>query len=173
MPDTAPLPDDIAALKALLLQRDSEVQQLRSAVSTLEQALNVRTLEIEQLKLQIAKLKRMHFGRKSEKIDRKIEQLETRLEDLIAEDGASEQELSATAAPASTGPAHVQTRRYRRLHRQASARTRRHHRAYKQQNLLPAVRWRAVARVAGTTAENHRFITWRSRPPANQRGKCQ
>lgn len=100
MPDAAPLPDDIAALKALLLQRDSEVQQLRSAVSTLEQALNVRTLEIEQLKLQIAKLKRMHFGRKSEKIDRKIEQLETRLEDLIAEDGASEQELPATAAPA-------------------------------------------------------------------------
>jgi transposase len=33
----------------------------------------------------------MQFGRKSEKIDRKIEQLETRLEDLIAEDGASEQ----------------------------------------------------------------------------------
>lgn len=44
--------------------------------------------------------KRMHFGRKSEKIDRKIEQLETRLEDLIAEDGASEQEAPAAAAPA-------------------------------------------------------------------------
>lgn len=106
MPDATPLPDDIAALKALLLllllQRDSEVQQLRSAVSTLEQALNVRTLEIEQLKLQIAKLKCLHFGRKSEKIDRKIEQLETRLEDLIAEDGAGEQERPATAAPART-----------------------------------------------------------------------
>lgn len=100
MPDHASLPDDIAALKALLLQRDSEVRQLRSTVSTLKQALNVRALEIEQLKLQIAKLKRMHFGRKSEKIDRKIEQLETRLEDLIAEDGASEQELPVAAAPA-------------------------------------------------------------------------
>lgn len=76
------------------------MQKLRSAVSTLEQALNVRTLEIEQLKLQIAKLKRMHFGRKSEKLDRKIEQLETRLEHLIAEDGASEQELPAAAVPA-------------------------------------------------------------------------
>lgn len=41
----------------------------------------------------------MHFGRKSEKIDRKIEQLESRLEDLIAEDGASEQELPVAAAP--------------------------------------------------------------------------
>jgi len=105
MPDVPPFPDDIAALKALLRQRDGEVQQLRQAVSTLEQALSVRTLEIEQLKLQIAKLKRMQFGRKSEKIDRKIEQLETRLEDLIAEDGASEQEQSATE------PARVRTAR--------------------------------------------------------------
>lgn len=91
MPLHADRPDDIAALKALLLERDGEVRQLRDMVSTLEQTLNVRTLEIEQLKLQIAKLKRMQFGRKSEKIDRKIEQLETRLEDLIAEDGAAEE----------------------------------------------------------------------------------
>ena len=47
------LPDDIDALKALLMQRDGEVQQLRDTVTTLEQALNVRTLEIEQLKLQL------------------------------------------------------------------------------------------------------------------------
>lgn len=87
----SPLPDDIDALKALLRQRDGEVQQLRDTVSTLEQALSVRTLEIEQLKLQIAKLKRMQFGRKSEKLDRQIAQLETRLEDLIAEDGAAEE----------------------------------------------------------------------------------
>ena len=76
------------------------MRQLRDTVSTLEQALNVRTLEIEQLKLQIAKLKRMQFGRKCEKIDRKIEQLETRLEDLVAEDGAAEQvETEASPAP--------------------------------------------------------------------------
>lgn len=47
---------------------------------------------------QLAKLKRMQFGRKSEKLDRKIEQLETRLEDLIAEDGASEQKAALPAA---------------------------------------------------------------------------
>ncbi|MNM17322.1 Transposase C of IS166 homeodomain protein [compost metagenome] len=50
--------------------------------------------------LEIEQLKRMHFGRKSEKIDRKIEQLETRLDDLIAEDGVSKQEVPAAAAPA-------------------------------------------------------------------------
>jgi transposase len=99
MSDTPPLPDDIDALKALLLHRDGELAQLRDTVSTLELALSVRTLEIEQLKLQIAKLKRMQFGRKSEKIDKKIEQLETRLEDLIAEEGAAEQKRPETVVP--------------------------------------------------------------------------
>lgn len=92
------LPDDIATLKVLLLQSRSESQQLRDTVTTLEQALSVRSLEIEQLKLQLSKLRRMQFGRKSEKLDRKIEQLETRLEDLIAEDGANEQRAVPRAA---------------------------------------------------------------------------
>lgn len=81
------LPDDIEALKSLLQQRDSELLQLRATVSTLEQALSVRTLEIERLKLQLAKLNRMAYGRKSEKLDRQIERLEARLEDLQAEEG--------------------------------------------------------------------------------------
>ena len=89
------LPDELSALKALLLVRDGQVQQLRESVSTLEQALRIRTLEIEQLTLQLAKLKRLQFGRKSEKIDRKIEQIETRLEDLIAEEGCAEERQSA------------------------------------------------------------------------------
>lgn len=91
MPTIPSFPDDIETLKALLLERDGELQSLRQTVSTLELALSVRTLEIEQLTLQIAKLKRMVFGRKSEKIDKKLEQLETRLEDLVAEEGAAEQ----------------------------------------------------------------------------------
>ena len=95
----ASLPDDIDALKALLQQRDGELQRLRDTVSTLELALSVRALEIEQLKLQIAKFKRMQFGRKSEKLDRKIEQLEARLEDLIAEEGAAEQKLPVAVVP--------------------------------------------------------------------------
>lgn len=99
MATTPSLPYDINALKALLLQRDSELQSLRQTVSTLELALSVRTLEIEQLTLQIAKFKRMMFGRQSEKIDRKLEQLETRLEDLIAEEGAAEQTAVTPAQP--------------------------------------------------------------------------
>jgi transposase len=70
-PDT--LPDDIEALKALLRQRDGELQQLRDTVSTLEQALSVRSLEIEQL--------------------------ETRLEDLLAEESESQDREATSAAP--------------------------------------------------------------------------
>jgi len=57
----ADLPDDVEALKALVLQRDTE---------------------IEQLKLLVAKLKRMQFGRSAERLDREVEQLELRLEEL-------------------------------------------------------------------------------------------
>ncbi len=55
------LPDDIEALKALVLASRAEV---------------------EHLKLVIAKLRRLQFGRHSEKLDREIEQLELRLEEL-------------------------------------------------------------------------------------------
>lgn len=93
------LPDDIEALKALLQQRDSELLQLRATVSTLEQALSVRTMEIERLKLQLAKLNRMAYGRKSEKLDRQIERLEARLEDLQAEEGEAPESPAAPEPP--------------------------------------------------------------------------
>ncbi len=92
----ASLPDDIEALKALVLagesalrEREGDLADLRSTVTTLQQTLSDRALEIEHLKLWIAKLQRMQFGRKSEKIDRQIEQLELRLEDLQADDGVA------------------------------------------------------------------------------------
>lgn len=64
----AALPDDVAALKALVLEQRA--------------MLALRASEIEQLKLLIAKLRRMQFGRSSERLDRQIEQLELRLEEL-------------------------------------------------------------------------------------------
>ena len=64
----AALPNDIEALKALVLE-----QRL---------ALATRSSEIEHLKLLIEKLKRMQFGRSSERLNKEVEQLELRLEEL-------------------------------------------------------------------------------------------
>lgn len=74
------MPDDIDALKAMVLDQQASMAQMTLALAS-------RALEVEQLKLLIAKLQRMHFGRKSEKIDRQIEKLECRLEDLLGEEG--------------------------------------------------------------------------------------
>ncbi|BDB27809.1 hypothetical protein CTP10_R52190 [Cupriavidus sp. P-10] len=107
----ASLPDDIDALKALLLareaelrERDSDVENLRGTVATLQRTLSDRALEIESLKLWIAKLQRMQFGRKSEKIDRQIEQLELRLEDLQADEGAGVLDASEQRSKDATRP---------------------------------------------------------------------
>ncbi len=67
-PPLPPLPDDVEALKQLVLEQRAK--------------LAANTIEIDQLKLLIAKLRRMQFGRSSEKLSREIEQLELRLEEL-------------------------------------------------------------------------------------------
>src|ERR1700691_1688730 len=67
------LPDldslDVASLKALVLAKHTE---------------------IENLNLLVLKLKRMHFGQRSEKINGDIGQLEFRLEDLEVTEAAAE-----------------------------------------------------------------------------------
>jgi len=68
MIDPATLPNDVDALKRLVLE-----QQAR---------LTAHSIEIERLKLLIAKLRRLQFGRSSEKLSHEIEQLELRLEEL-------------------------------------------------------------------------------------------
>ena len=64
MTQHAELPEDIEALKALVIAQQAQIDS--------------HTEEIEHLKLIIAKLKRMQFGCRSEKLDREIEQLELR-----------------------------------------------------------------------------------------------
>ena len=63
-----PLPDDVEALKQLVLAERAK--------------LYAATIEIDQLKLLIAKLRRLQFGRSSEQLSREIDQLELRLEEL-------------------------------------------------------------------------------------------
>lgn len=97
MLSAANLPNDIEALKALLLASERRVQEGEQQMAALREQLNTRAVEIEHLKLQIAKLRRMQFGRKSEKLDRQIEQLELQLEDLQADEGETERDLPQPA----------------------------------------------------------------------------
>lgn len=103
MPDANDLPDDIDALKAMLLEAQASLSRMR-------QDLVERDLEIEQLKAQIEKLKRMQFGRRSEQLDREIARLETRLEDLTGSRGAAEVR-EAPASGESKAPSHQRASR--------------------------------------------------------------
>ncbi|ABE29810.1 transposase IS66 family protein [Paraburkholderia xenovorans LB400] len=90
-------PDDIEALKAMLLERDARIGHLEDLVESHEAVVATGKAEIEHLKLLIAKLRRMAFGRSSEKLDRQIEQLELKLEDLEADEGAAPIEIPKTS----------------------------------------------------------------------------
>ena len=83
-----PIPEDLEALKALVLAQQS--------------LLSERAVEIEHLKLVIAKLQRLQFGRRSERLDREIEQLELRLEELQV--SAAPVAFPAVAKPAAQAP---------------------------------------------------------------------
>lgn len=83
MPNAAALPDDINALKALVLAGEALVTQLRSQ-------LVISAVEIDHLKLQIARLLRMQFGRKSEQLNGQIEHRDSKLEELQTEQGVAE-----------------------------------------------------------------------------------
>ena len=68
------LPDDMAALKALLVAKDAELTAAKNG-------LVITQLTIEKLKAQIAKLRREKFGASSERVDRVLAQLELALEE--------------------------------------------------------------------------------------------
>jgi hypothetical protein len=93
----ASLPDDIDALKRLVLEREERLELARSD-------LLVQTTLVEYLKLQIAKLKRLQFGRSSEKLGAQIDQLELIVEDLEATQAQNAAPPKA-ATPPKTPPA--------------------------------------------------------------------
>jgi transposase len=97
---TAILPDDPAALKAMVASLGAQIKSLESALST-------RQLIIETLQLQLAALRRQTFGRKSEKLDAQIEQLELKLEEFQADEAED-------PAPATEAIKAVRTKRVRK-----------------------------------------------------------
>jgi transposase len=72
-------------------KRESQLSDLDSLdTASLKALVLAKQTEIENLKLLVLKLKRMHFGPRSEKLNVDIEQLELRLEDLEANQAAAE-----------------------------------------------------------------------------------
>jgi transposase len=97
--DVDALPEDTAALRAIILAQHREIAGIAAANRAYE-AL------IQALKITIARLKKQRFGPSSEKIEREIEQLELALESLetaravagTAADPEADHEAAAEAA---------------------------------------------------------------------------
>ena len=96
------LPDDIGALKALVLAERAE-RQIAQGRNTADAAL------IAHLKLVIAKLQREKFGPRAERTSRLLDQMELQLEELEA--AATEDELAAEQAAAKTTTVAAQARK--------------------------------------------------------------
>jgi transposase len=77
MPEAADLPNDVEALKGIVLQHSA-------ALAAAEARLIAQKLELEKLRFEIACLKRMRYGRSSEQLDAKLTQMQLTLEDLEA-----------------------------------------------------------------------------------------
>ncbi len=103
----ATLPNDVEALKALVLMRSGQAQAaIRRADEAEARLADARAREsatealIAHLKLQIARLRREQYGASAERSRRLLDQLELQLEDLEAD--AGEDGLAAEAAAAKT-----------------------------------------------------------------------
>jgi transposase len=71
------LPNDVEALKGLLIERNATLEAA-------EARLLCQNLELEKLRYEIALLKRAKFGRSSEQMERELLQMKLTLEDLEA-----------------------------------------------------------------------------------------
>jgi len=110
MQSPASLPNDIDALKALLVAQWETLRTERQAWSlerdALKQDKHDGVEEIARLKLLLAKLQRMLFGQKSEKLQHQVDQLQLELEELYVDQGMRPQ-AKQQAAPRSERQAPV------------------------------------------------------------------
>lgn len=100
MSEAADLPNEIEALKRLILERTAALEAKNAALESAKATLISQTLELEKLRFEIACLKRMKYGRSSEQLDAQIGQMQLTLEDLEA----SLSELPARPAVAPKEP---------------------------------------------------------------------
>lgn len=75
MSKAADLPNDVEALKSLVLARSTALEAAQALLIS-------QKLELEKLRFEIACLKRMKYGRSSEQLDQQLTQIQLTLEDL-------------------------------------------------------------------------------------------
>ena len=92
----SPLPDDVEALKALVVSMTRRADEAEARLAAAQARASATDALIAQLKLQIAKLRREQYGPSAERSRRLLDQLELQLEELEA--AASEDDLAAEQA---------------------------------------------------------------------------
>jgi transposase len=105
------LPEDPAAVAAMIAALRGELAEERAARQAAELGLQAKTLEAERLRAQIARLRHERFGRSSERLAGEVEQLELRLDELLVDIAASGGADDAEDAAVSTKGAEDKARR--------------------------------------------------------------
>src|SRR5271169_4429720 len=84
MPEAADLPNELEALKGILLQRDAALAERSAKLEAAEALVLSQKLQLEKLRFEIACLKRQRYGRSSEQLDQQLTQMQLSIEDLEA-----------------------------------------------------------------------------------------
>lgn len=98
----SPLPDDVAALKALLTMATQRANDAEARLANAQARESATEAVIAHLKLQIAKLKREQYGASAERTRHLLEQMGLQLEDLEADAAENNVVAEAVAAKAMT-----------------------------------------------------------------------
>jgi transposase len=102
--DSNNLPDDVAALQALIVaeraERRAEHAASAAAIAASTAELAAKQIEIDHLRAMLAKLRRQRYGRSSEKLDAEIDQLELTLEDAEVAQAHAEAKVAEAARSA-------------------------------------------------------------------------
>lgn len=101
VPAGSSLPDDVVALRRLVLARDAELAAAQAELVQAKARETSAEAMILQLRLAVEKMRRELYGQRSERGARLLDQMELELEELEAT--ASENELAAEMGATGTG----------------------------------------------------------------------